>query len=90
MHRGEDDRYRNLEYHLIGERCEKGWYRVGPFMPRNLPVISIPEQNGNIALTQTRFLSMFPNVILGDVICHVMLRSSGGRPFPLKVPALRV
>lgn len=59
-------------------------------MPRNLPVTSIPEQSGNIALTQTRSLSMFTNMVLGDVIRHVMLRSSGGRPFLLKVPALRV
>jgi hypothetical protein len=33
---------------------------------------------------------MFTNMVLGDVIRHVMLRSSGGRPFLLKVPALRV
>jgi hypothetical protein len=33
---------------------------------------------------------MFPDKILVGLICHVMLRSSGGRPFPLKVPALRV
>src|SRR5665213_527721 len=33
VHRGEYDRYGNLEYRLVGERCEKWRYRFRPFMP---------------------------------------------------------
>ena len=68
VHRGKYDRYGNLEYRLIGERCEKGWYRFGPFMPRNLPLVLITEQRTNFPLAEAGSLAVPANVIMCDLM----------------------